>query len=340
MMATALGTRKHAGFSLVELLVGLVLGTMLIAGVVAIYLASKRSYVEVEQVAALTENARFAEQIVGNALRHAGFFGEVSSNRVETDAALTAVVDDCDGVASAHDLSQYIFAADALDADVLGCIDDAYVPADGFINQVLVIKHALPRPFTDSPRPNDPTLDDGVISELQDDKTYVMTNSVGGLLFDGADPQPDISVGGAFPGGSAWEYQYEVFYVRGDPDDDAFPPRLSRKFLSWNGAAMELATEDLAEGVENLRLLFGFDSDGDGEADSYSALAGVGDWTRVVSVEVYMLVRSPTEDAQYTDTKTYQVGDVAATPGDNHRRLLSFASVSLRNLKLTVRGGL
>lgn len=347
-MAAAPGTRKQAGFSLVELLVGLVLGAMLIAGVVSIYLAAKRSYVEVEQVAALTESARFAEQIVGNSLRHAGFFGEVTSSRVELDSELTPVLGDCDAVAmaSAHDLSQFIFAADALDPeDVLGCIDDAYVPDDGMVNQVLVIKRVLPRPYTDSPRPNDPTADDGEISwpgPLRDDRTYVMTNSVGGLLFDGADTQPDINIGGAFPGGSAWEYQYEVFYIRRDPDaDENTPPRLSRKFLSWNGAAMELATEDLADGVENLRLLFGFDTDGDGAADRYSSLAdiGAGDWPQVVSVEVYMLVRSATKDFQYTDAKTYQVGDAVATPGDNYRRMVSFTSVSLRNLKLMNQGG-
>ena len=72
-MAVAMRERKQAGFSLVELMVGMVLGLMLIAGAVSIYLASKRSYVEVEQVAALTESARFAEQLVGDSLRHAGF---------------------------------------------------------------------------------------------------------------------------------------------------------------------------------------------------------------------------------------------------------------------------
>ena len=42
------------------------LGLMLIAGAVSIYLASKQSYTEVEQVANLTENARFAEQVLGD----------------------------------------------------------------------------------------------------------------------------------------------------------------------------------------------------------------------------------------------------------------------------------
>ncbi len=74
-MADGRAGHRQAGFSLVELMVGMVLGLMLIGGAVSIYLATKQSYTEVEQVAALTENARFAEQIVGESLRHMGFFG-------------------------------------------------------------------------------------------------------------------------------------------------------------------------------------------------------------------------------------------------------------------------
>ena len=84
-MGSASRGHSNAGFSLVELMVGMVLGLMLVAGAVSIYLATKRSYVEVEQVAALTESARFAEQIMGDSLRQAGFLGEVTANKVEVD---------------------------------------------------------------------------------------------------------------------------------------------------------------------------------------------------------------------------------------------------------------
>ena len=60
-----------------------------------------------------------------------------------------------------------------------------------------------------------------------------MTNNVGGLLFYGADTPPTITIGGDIPGGTAWEYQYEVFYVSDGP-----VPQLSRKYLGWNGSAM------------------------------------------------------------------------------------------------------
>ena len=56
-MMPALTARKHhRGYSLVELMIGMLLGIMLIAGAVSVYLASKRSFVEVEQVAALFES--------------------------------------------------------------------------------------------------------------------------------------------------------------------------------------------------------------------------------------------------------------------------------------------
>jgi type IV pilus assembly protein PilW len=345
-MALKIVNRENAGFSLVELMVGMVLGLMLIAGAVSIYLASKRSYVEVEQVAALSENARFAQQLIGDSLRHAGFFGEVPANRVDKDPNLTAVVGDCDSpaAAGAYDLSRLGYAA-TVDGSgsALGCIDDAYVdPNDPLLNDVLVIKHALTQAYSDGPRigkdPNDPFQNDGIIdtpTTLDPQKVYVMTNNVGGLIFDGNDTAPSITTGGQIPGGTAWEYQYEVFYIK-----DGAVPQLARKYLAWNGTALELETEEVVEGVERLRLLFGYDSDNDGEVDNYSNVAAMtasGNWANAQSVEVYMLVRSATEDVQHTDTKTYRLGDVTVTPGGNFRRLKSFSSVSLRNLKLVLR---
>jgi len=347
-----LGTgSRQAGFSLVELMVGLTLGLMLIAGAISIYLATSQSYKEVEQVAALTENARFAEQIVGESLRHIGFLGEVTANKVEVDSGLTAPAGDCDDAADAraYELDQLVYAATVdSSGDALGCITDDGVEG----TDVLVVKRALPRPFSSGPRvrdPNDPPS--GAIDTphaLEKGRTYVMTNNVSGLLFDGETP-PTITTGGEIPGGTAWEYQYEVFYIRQVSADPNVPRMLSRRVLSYNPTtdAMEFTTEDLAEGAENLQLLFGCDSDSNGEVDIYENNVAIDagtncDWEDVQSVEVFMLVRSAPKDPQYIDEKTYQLGDVSvAAPVDqkNFRRLLSHTSVSLRNLKLMIRGG-
>tara|TARA_R110001592_G_scaffold215025_2_gene468341 strand:+ start:121778 stop:122836 length:1059 start_codon:yes stop_codon:yes gene_type:complete len=343
---------RQSGFSLVELMVGMVLGLMLIAGAVSIYLASKRSYVEVEQVAALTESARFAEQIVGESLRHIGFLGELPANKIDVAPALTAtsIADDCDSPANAYGLSRLVYAATVDNGnDALGCITDGKENTD-----VLVIKRVVARPYTAGPRvrdPNDPpsaTINTPL--PLDNGRTYVMTNNITGLLFDGSTP-PSIINGGQVPGGSAWEYQYEVFYIRDrDPLSTDDTPHLSRRVLAYNSStsSMEFQTEDLAEGVENMQLLFGYDSSGDGEVDSYGEPppAGPGTWDDVVSIEVFLLIRSATRDLQYTDSKTYQLGgdpnepmDTVGPMDDNYRRLISHVSVSLRNVKLMIRGG-
>ena len=347
-MMPALTARKHhRGYSLVELMIGMLLGIMLIAGAVSVYLASKRSFVEVEQVAALSENARFAEQLIVDSLRHVGFLGETTAGRVDRAPDLNlAVVGDCSGLAGVYDFATDIFA-DVVDAsnNAIGCIDDGVIGTD-----VLVIKHAVPQAYTDGPRgakdPNNPTHNDGTIDSptaLSAQRTYIMTNNIRGLVFDGADPHPTIVTGGDVPDGVAWEYRFEVYYVRRPVAGSNRPPRLARKVLAWDGAAMAVLTEDVVEGVERLRFLFGVDTDGNGEVDTYeneSGLSGAADWANVVSVELFMLLRGAEPDAQYTDTKSYVLAnDPPYVPNDNVRRLLTQTSISLRNIKLIIRGG-
>lgn len=350
---------RSAGFSLVELMISVVLGLLLIAGAAAAYLSSKRSYTEVEEFSTLSENAHFAELLMADALLHAGFLGEVTGEKLLLDENLIDVQDDCGDLnrldptlsdpAAAYNVSQYLFGSTVDDAggDVpdIDCIDDAAPNTD-----VLVIKRAVPRPLSDGDRllgPRDGTID--TPDPLQAGTTYIMTNNVMGIVFDGSGTPPNILDGGDVPGGLAWPYLFEVYYVRdADPDDPENIPMLARKVLSWNGAAMEVITEDLVEGVEDLRLRLGFDSNDDSEVDRYVDVADITnplDWAEVGAVDVHLLVRGTIRDPEYTDEKTYNVGgDNTVTPADDperyplqYRRLLVNTQASLRNPKLVIR---
>ncbi len=320
--------KRMRGFSLVEMMVAMLLGLVLVAGAVSVYLASSRTYSEVEQVAVLSENGRFGLQLVTESLRHTGFFGRVPASRVGRDSGLGSVVSDCTGQAAAYAVSEYIYAERAdSSGSAAGCITDAVPGSD-----VLVIKHAIPqqRNYADcAPDPNGGTLANGA---------FLLTNDIRGLLFECQDGAPSITLGGDIPRGTLWEYEMQVYYIR-----DAAVPTLARKSLQWNGSAMELVTEDMLEGVENLHLLFGFDSTGDGELDSFGTsgdMALVGDWSQVGSMEIHLLLRSAFADARYSNDKTYTLpGLQPYTPADNFRRLLLKTRVSLRNPKLVVRGG-
>jgi type IV pilus assembly protein PilW len=106
---------------------------------------------------------------------------------------------------------------------------------------------------------------------------------------------------------------------------------------------MAMTTEDLVPGVESLRFRLGVDADGNGEVDRFMTLAEMTltpMWDSVEAVEISLLLRTPADDSGYADEKTYNIGGVSIQPGGNWRRQLVQTSVSLRNPKLMIRGGL
>jgi type IV pilus assembly protein PilW len=345
------------GFSLIEFMIAILLGTILISGAVSVYLASKRSYVEVEQVGGLSENGRFALQILKDSMRHIGFFGPSRPGDFTEDASLGTVTNDCTGIAAAYDLDNYFFYAKTTGdpGTAFGCITDAVTGSD-----VLVVKYLAPRPTYDSDPddPNAPT--DGDFSfpgPLSGTETYAIVNSEYGMLLHSSDAAPDVREGQDFARAVAWPYRFEIYYVRKVPRGSGFMPTLARKTLIGAGTTMEVTTENLVEGVELFYLRFGVTNAGTGEVEGYTSVTDLDNtgglslfgtaknWGQVDSIRVSVLVRSATEDPLYTDSKTYNLGDVVITPSSdanypvNVRRLMMRGSISLRNPKLVIRGG-
>jgi type IV pilus assembly protein PilW len=230
-----------------------------------------------------------------------------------------------------------MFAVRTTSASILGCITDAVPNTD-----VLVIKGVAPSPLYDADPDDSSATRDGVISfpaGLNAEDVYVIANSESGILLDGADTAPSVSVGTEFAQGVAWPYRMQIYYIR-----NAATPTLSRKVLQWDSSAgaMAVQTQDLVQGVENIHYLFSYDSDGDGEVDALGDAAAVqaaDAWDLVMSLQVFMLVRSDVADPNYTDEKTYNLGDISVTPGGNVRRILLNTDIAMRNPRLVLRGG-
>ncbi|MCR9106132.1 MAG: PilW family protein [Gammaproteobacteria bacterium] len=346
------GLQEQGGLSIVEFMVAMLLGTILIGGAITIYLASQRSYVESERSMQMSEGARFALMLITDSLRHAGFMGGIQGADIENDAGLGAVTGACTGDGDAYDLTNYIAAVKAdSSGDAYGCIDDAVPDSD-----VLVVKGFLPDPLYDED-PNDPAaVLDGDIewpNETENDKTYVIANVERGLLIDGAESlasQPDVSQGEPYAGALAWPYQFQIFYLREPPlraNGDRGVPKLARKVLVYDGTNMVIETQDLVEGIERMRFRFGWDDDEDGFIDTYGGLEDVetaNAWDTVAFVEAFILARSESEDVNYENAKTYQLGDETFDPNDpafdeNFVRLLVSNAVTLRNPSLYLLGG-
>jgi type IV pilus assembly protein PilW len=96
----------------------------------------------------------------------------------------------------------------------------------------------------------------------------------------------------------------------------------------------------LVEGIENLQVEYGFDTDNDGNADVYrdylSGVAGAPDnsWANVVATRVYVLGRSTEASTAYADTsKRFYMGPAGYTTvaGDAFKRVQLSAMVRLNN---------
>ena len=94
------------------------------------------------------------------------------------------------------------------------------------------------------------------------------------------------------------------------------------------------AAQELAEGVENLQVRYGVDTDGNTTADEYRTANNVGatEWANVVSLQVAILVTGVTDRVVETDPRQFTLLDQVVGPfADGRlRRVLSF-TVALRN---------
>jgi type IV pilus assembly protein PilW len=160
---------------------------------------------------------------------------------------------------------------------------------------------------------------------------YLRTNGTLGLLYqEPADAPPAITVPAPF---SEWEYRPSIYYVRNfaNTAGDGIPT-LCRKVLQFGGAPT-VATECLAQGIENLQVEYGLDPDGDGRPNVFLANPTFAQMQTAVAARVYVLARSSDADIQYTNQKTYRLSNAPAyTPADNFYRRVFSITVGLRNL--------
>jgi len=87
---------------------------------------------------------------------------------------------------------------------------------------------------------------------------------------------------------------------------------------------------ELVEGVEDMQIRYGIDSDNDQFANQYVNSAAVPDFEDVVSIRIMLLVRS-IDDFVTEAAQTYSFNGASTTPGDRRLRQVFTATVALRN---------
>jgi type IV pilus assembly protein PilW len=322
---------RHAGVSLVELMVALVLGLFLIFGAVTIYGKSRSTYRTTEAVARLQETARYAFDAIEPDVRMASYWGLASradyivnsvgptdDRPAELDDA-AAEIDEC-GTNFAINLEEYIAGVNGADETDWPLPCDAFRDAWREDTDLLVVRRG------GSTQPE----------ELEEGRIYIQTSRIQGTMFVATscdEPKNPACIPADYspPASETRQLDTTIYYVANESTARDDVPSLRRKRLV-NG---DVVDEEVVSGVEDLQVRFGVDTNGDTNADTYvdpetnPALYG----GSIVSATIWLRVRAEDAEVGFVDDRTYSAGEMATTPGGKFRRFLLSKTIQLRNTR-------
>jgi type IV pilus assembly protein PilW len=320
----------QSGLSLVELMVSILLGLILSAGIISVYLESKSNYLMDEQVARIQENGRFALGTLKRELNSAGFYAG-NFDVLGSPPDPNAVVTDCAGTpwALAVDepidlISDFSGGFTTINSTTLTCLPDSGDLVAG--SDILSVKRTA----------GEATLKNGAyqggaasakanqwylrLQDYGDTFSWVYQTSTSFGTDFGLDTKVDY-----------WEMDSKIFFIRNfSVSGDSIPTLCTSRLV---GSGMDV--ECLVEGVEEMQIEFGIDSNGDGVAERYEDNPTAAQLTEAVVARVYLLIRSLTEIVGYTNAKAYQLGQKpVVAKNDGYMRRVFTTTVQMRNARL------
>jgi len=349
-------SRAVAGFSMVELMVAITLSLLLLTGVVAIFSSSRVSYETTSQLSRVQETGRFALEQLSRHIRSAGFRGCARQpNFVSTALA--------DGTALPWDfMGGAVRGFDGAASGFVPELDDSVSDTDGLVSgsDILVVRgarvEAVPTVVTaDMANPQAPLVVASTAGFRPAGEVVMAYNCEAQSIFFAVPSGNSLihGVGGMEDGPAnavaSTSYPFRVndevvpvetvvYYVArspgsvatpgSDPPDNTLPEGTNSL---WRRAGVEDAQE-LVQGIEQMQVEYGIDSNDDRIVDNYVVATAATNWQQVIAVRVGLLVRSVDQYGTDTDGRTYQVLNTSVPPfRDRRLREVFSATISIRN---------
>jgi type IV pilus assembly protein PilW len=343
-------TRGHwqRGLTLVEFMVSVTIGLLMVAAIATLIADQSGNRAEVDRSGRMIENGRYAVRAVADDLQLSGYWGEL--NGVPTVAVLAALPNPCSTTladieaASQLHVQGYDNPAPAA-VTALGCINNQLAGTD-----ILVVRHADPDPSSLQ------TAGVTDLAKLADGQVYIQT----GLNLASSAFIAAVAVGNAASNAASFplvkkdkvtratvrKFVVRIYYIAQCSVEsagscaagDGGSPIPTLKMLELNNAAGAVAWAapvTIAEGIENMQIDYGIDSNADGAPDGDNVLspAAVGDWPNVMAVQVHLLARSLDRSPAFVDDKAYVLGagGAVATAGTGFKRHVFVQSVRMVN---------
>lgn len=334
--------KAQLGLTIVELMITMALGLVILGVISVLFVNTNRHQVELDKTNRLIDNGRYATDLISEALRTSGFYGEFSPGALVLPLALP---DPCKVAAGVADLAEirngfafHVQGYDAADDTATASIASSTCVLTGLRSgsDVIVVRRAASTPVAvGGIAPGDTVYVQGSHC-IVDSPTYKIERAAGNL--DRRAKGGDINGCDASPA-PAFRYLTEIYYVASDNLAGDGIPTLKRVSLNTNGTFGD--PEPLVEGIEYMQILWGADGvTEDGVPESWETCAGTScdtDWHTMVSAKIYILARSPESSREVVDTRTYELGTDSTfsfTPtgtGRNFRRHVYTSTVRLTN---------
>ncbi len=315
---------RQRGFTLIELLITLLLSSVVIAGVSQAFLQSRKSFTQQQALSFISEDGRYAIEVLTQELRRAGFLVNAQRN----DAGYSkAEIFAADANASTSGIA---FAASE---DIQGSYS-----ASGFNGLVNDINHLVFRyqldpagTCTDSANPNVPPTVVNKAECLANNYTWTQTATD----LDAGNSPCSAQVSDQNGGAQAATTKTIYFLVTGT----ATEPTLScyaesslkdGTVVNNNGGA----SMPLVSNVEAMYVLYGEDTDSDKAANRYVIASSVTNWQKVVSVRVSLVLRSSETNISTASTTSYTIDGTSynvKNPNDKRLYRVFTTTVAFRN---------
>ena len=328
------------GITIVEIMVAISLSLIILAGVMHIFINNKQTYRVQQAFARLQENGRFAMNLITQDLRMAGYMGCASS------IATPGNIVNLDGIAGADDISAFHgnglegFEYSNLPITLNGALHltTSNVNLDTDIIRIKRGSRTGIHPIGNMSSLNaqlklPPALAAGLfntddilmITDCENADVFAASNVTAGNQPN----QPYVEIThdatNNFPTQLSTLYNEDAevmkminhtYYIS---DNTAGVPSLYRMTMG-NGGSM--TPEELVEGIEDMQLLYGEDSDGDGTPNRYVSANIVADWEDVISIRVELKVVSVEDNV---------AAEVNLLTNDRRLRRTFTTSIAIRN---------
>jgi type IV pilus assembly protein PilW len=324
---------RQAGLTLVELMVSVAIGLIMIAALTALIADQSTTRAEVDRSGRLIENGRYAAQTMASDIQLAGYWGEYSTAL----SAPGALPDPCATAVATLQTAMALHvqgynAPATLPTGLSSCVSNHKAGTD-----VLVVRHADPDKTTQE------TAGAVDLTKLTAGQVYLQTGMSGtDLTFTLAASAGDTATDGTTfaltrrdgTRANMRKLVTHIYYISScsvpvsgscTSGDGGKPiPTLKRVELGESGGSTAWNTATIAEGIENMQIDYGVDSDNDGAPNGSdvdgSALA-VADWANVVTMKIHLLVRAHEKSPAFEDTKSYVLGTAGTiTPATGERQ--------------------